>query len=308
MIYDVTNSTKNKDLPGNYGKYEAKSYYLRLYGDFKSQLPQPDFYPSPERSDIFILDFAKGPCGLKAYGAEAFIARLPNKLMGYAAPRVGHAAEAIAMLTEMYDKKSVFFAAASSELTPHQAVVLGYKNCDLRFVKIPAMPCLNSWIRDWSNKFNAIALPFGLANTPEVTAGLVNMCENHSMIYGEPTEFYCAVSTGTMIRALQIGWPNAKAVGVAVARNIKDGEKGEADVVTYHRTFYQSSEFEPKFNTTATYDAKAYKRFIDEAKPGAIFINVGSDKQIENRLTNIKDWKNINASRNWGDQTCFTYA
>ena len=105
MVYEITNSTKNKDFLGNHGKYEAKSYYLRLYGDFKSQLPQPDFYPSPERSDIFILDFAKGPCGLKAYRAEAFIARLPNKLMGYAAPRVGHAAEAIAMLTEMYDKK-----------------------------------------------------------------------------------------------------------------------------------------------------------------------------------------------------------
>ena len=166
------------------------------------------------------------------------------------------------------------------------------------------MPCLNSWIRDWANKFGGIALPFGLANTPEVTAGLVNMCENHSMIHGEPTEFYCAVSTGTMIRALQIGWPNAKAVGVAVARNVKDGEKGEADVVTYHRTFYQSSEFKPKFNTTATYDAKAYKRFIDEAKPGAIFINVGSDEQIESRLNLVSNCRNIVTGKQIGRASC----
>jgi len=190
-MYEITESNKNKDqLFHNIQFGECREYYLNLYGEFKSKLPMPEFYPSPERDDIFILDFAKGPCGLKAYGAEKFIAEMGSNLLGYAAPRVGHAAEAIAMLSEIYNKKTVFFAAASKQVTPHQAVVLAYKNCDLRFVKIPAMPCLNSWIRDWAEKFNAIALPFGLANTPEVTAGLINMCENHRLIYGEPTEFY----------------------------------------------------------------------------------------------------------------------
>ena len=308
-MYEITESNKNKDqLFHNIQFGECREYYLNLYGEFKSKLHMPEFYPSPERDDIFILDFAKGPCGLKAYGAEKFIAEMGSNLLGYAAPRVGHAAEAIAMLSEIYNKKTVFFAAASKQVTPHQAVVLAYKNCDLRFVKIPAMPCLNSWIRDWAEKFNAIALPFGLSNTPEVTAGLINMCENHRLIYGEPTEFYCAVSTGTMIRALQIGWPNANAKGVAVARNIKEGEKGNANVISYHKTFYQKSEYMPEFNTTTTYDAKAYKRFIDEGKPGAIFINVGSDKQIENRLSEISNWKDIDGVREWGDQSAFDYA
>ena len=164
-MYEITNSNKNKDWVFDI-KSLNKEYYLDLYGSFKSKLPMPEFYSSPERDDIFILDFAKGPCGLKAYGAEKFIAQMDSDLLGYAAPRVGHAAEAIAMLSEIYNKKTVFFAAASKQVTPHQAVVLAYKNCDLRFVKIPAMPCLNSWIRDWAEKFNGIALPFGLANTP----------------------------------------------------------------------------------------------------------------------------------------------
>ena len=64
----------------------------------------------------------------------------------------------------------------------------------------------------------------------------------------------------------------------------------------------------PEFNTTTTYDAKAYKRFIDEGKPGAIFINVGSDKQIENRLSEISNWKDIDGVREWGDQSAFDYA
>lgn len=305
--YEITGSSINKDIIDG-SRHKAKEYYLDLFGSFKSKLPDPEFYPSPERDDIFILDFAKGPCGLKAYGAEKFIAEVDTNLMGYAAPRVGHAPEAIAMLAEMYDKKAVFFAAASKQVTEHQAVVLAYKGCDLRFARIPAMPTMNSWIKKWAEQFGGIALPFGLANTPQVTAGLVNMCDQHSMMYGEPVEFYCAVSTGTMIRALQIGWPNSNPVGVAVARNIKDGEKGDADVVSYHRTFYQSSEYMPEFNTTSTYDAKAYKRFVDEAKPGSIFINVGSDQQIEHRLSQVQDWQKIDAVREWGNQDAFSYA
>jgi hypothetical protein len=303
-MYTITQSNVNKD----YVNPHATQYYLDMYGDFDSKLPDPVFYPSPERSDIFILDFAQGPCGLKAYGAEKFIAETPATLFGYASPRVGHAPEAVAMLTEIYNKKAVFFAAASKQVTPHQVVVLGYKGCNLRFARIPAMPTMNAWIRKWADEFGALALPFGLANTPEVTAGLVKMCDNHSKKYGEPTEFYCAVSTGTMIRALQIGWPNSIPKGVAVARNIKDGEKGYADVVSYHKSFYKPSDRMPQFNTTATYDAKAYDRFIKEGVPGSVFINVGSDKQIENRLSNINNWQDINSEREWGDQSAFDHS
>lgn len=305
MKYEITTSKGNKDLPQGMNLAVAKQYYLGLYGSFVSMLPFPEFYECPDKDDVYILDFAQGPCGLKAYGAEKLIATCPDKTLGYASPRVGHAPEAIAMLAEMYNKKAVFFAAASSEITPHQAVVLGYKTSDLRFVRIPAMPCLNSWIRAWAEKFDAIALPFGLANTPMVTAGLVNLCEQHSLVYGEPTEFYCAVSTGTMIRALQIGWPRAKAVGVAVARNMKDGEIGNAEVTSYHKTFYQEADNPPPFDTTMSYDAKAYRTFIEQSKPGAVFINVGSDEQITKRLSRVKNWQKINAEREWGDQNAF---
>jgi len=307
-MYEVTTSKKNKDIPSKNDILEAKEYYLKLYGNFKSVLPYPEFYPSPERDDIFILDFAKGPCGLKAHGAEKLIATLPSNLMGYASPRVGHASEAIAMLAETYGKKAVFFAGASKQVTEQQAVVLGYKNCDLRFVRIPAMPALNSWIRKWALKFDAVALPFGLADTPIVTAGLISMCENHSLMHGEPTEFYCSVSTGTMIRALQIGWPNSKPNGVAVARNIKDGEKGYAKVTSYHKSFYKASDYIPEFHTTETYDAKAYKVFIEHGKPGAVFINVGSDRQITQRLKKVDDWQSIDAVREWNDMEAFSYA
>lgn len=309
-MYKITKSNSNKDIipSGHTGDIlKARKEYLKMYGNFVSKLPDPEFYAAPERDDIFILDFAKGPCGLKAFGAEKYISTMNKDLLGYASPRVGHAAEAIAYLAQVYDKKAVFFAPASQQVTPHQAVVLAY-GADLRFAKIPAMPTLNAWIRKWADRFNGVALPFGLANTPLVTAALVAMCDKHSMSYGQPPEFYCSVSTGTMIRALQIGWPNATAIGMAVARNIGAGEKGFADVRSYHKTFYAEADYMPKFETTATYDAKAYKMFLDEALPGSVFINVGSDKQIESGLKDVKGWRSIDSQREWGDLEAFRYA
>ena len=56
-MYEITNSNKNKDWVFDI-KSLNKEYYLDLYGSFKSKLPMPEFYSSPERDDIFILDFA----------------------------------------------------------------------------------------------------------------------------------------------------------------------------------------------------------------------------------------------------------
>lgn len=304
-MYDITYSKINKDLVFD-SYFKTKSYYLDLYGDFKSKLPEPRVYPCPDRPDIFILDFAKGQYGLKAYGAEKIIANSDNSSrFGYAAPRVGHAPEAIASLCELYNRSAVFFAPSSKQVSQHQAVVLGYKGSELRFAKTPAMPCLNSWIRKWADEFDCVALPFGLSGMKEVTSGLVKIASWYSKKYGNPTEFYCAVSTGTMIRAFQIGWPGTHAVGVAVARNIKEGERGLSKITSYHKSFYKKSDVMPPFETTSTYDAKAYDLFVKEALPGSVFINVGSDKQIENRLNSIDNWKNLDSVRDWGDLSAF---
>lgn len=308
MVYEVTTSNVNKDKLSFVNNLDARRHYLNMWGNFKSKLPAFEVTKCPERKDLKILDFAKGPCGLKAYAAEKFISETPLKHLAYASPRVGHAPEAIAYLCEVYNKKCTFFAAASKEITPHQAVVTAYKGCDLRFVKIPAMPTLNHWIKAWCDKYYRQYLPFGLSGVKLVTAGIVNIAEEYSFMYGQPPEFYCAVSTGTMVRGLQIGWDSSKAFGVAVARNIKDTEKGNAEVITYHKSFYKKADYMPKFDTTATYDAKAYKFFLDNGKPGSVFINVGSDKQIEKRLEHIPDWKLINSERKWKDMGAFSYA
>lgn len=306
MVFTIAKSKQNKDIKKG-SRHAAKEKYLELYDGFESKLPFPHVYPAEERNDIFIIDFPKAGIGLKMLGAEKFIAESEYTTFGYATPRVGHAAEAISALCETYNKRCVFFAPASKEVSAHQAVVLGYKNTELRFVRIPAMPTLNAWIKQWAEKFGNLHLPFGLSGVPEVTASLVAFCDWFTFFHYEPPEFYCAVSTGTMIRALQIGWPNSTPHGVAVARNIKEGEIGDAKVISYHKDFYAASDYMPSFDTTATYDAKAYKHFIDTAKPGSVFINVGADNQIEKRLSLVKNWRKIKSARDWTERECFDY-
>lgn len=298
-MFTVTDDKSNKDIPNGMTRHQAKEYYLNLYGaDFESKLPHPSTLVYPYE-DKFIIRFDLSPAGFKAFAAEKLIANCEKDTLVYVAPRVGHAPQAIAELAKQYGKKCVFFVPASKEVSKHQAILAAY-GADLRFIKTPAMPTINIYAKRWAEKNNAQYLTFGLSGMPQVTAGIVKVA---SML-PEPPEFWCAVSTATMIRGLQIGWPNAIPKGVAVARNIHKGELGDAIVETAHVPFLKPvKDVElPNFPTTATYDAKAFTRFKEDARPGSYFINVGSDQEIEKYYSNV-DVKAIKSQREWGDLT-----
>lgn len=299
--FTITTDKTNKDIPLGMDLLQAKQYYTDMYGEFSPKLPQPE--ECLDRfEDKWILRCDWSPAGFKAFAAEKVISEVQEDTLVYCAPRVGHAPEAICVLAGMYGKKVVFFCPASKEVSNHQAVLSTYPNVELRFIKIAAMPTLNVYAKRWAAANGAKYLPFGLSGVPQVTAGIVNLCNRITNRIGEPSEFYCATSTGTMIRGLQIGWPNATPVSVAVARNIHEGEIGRADVISAEIPFLRPVKPHelPPFPTTATYDAKAWNRFVTEGKPGSIFINVGADKVLEERL-GMADKSKIRSQREWGD-------
>lgn len=292
-MFDVTKDTSNKDL-----KVADRQGFLDMFGSFNSRMPNPKDLIQPfEDKFVFRADLA--PAGLKAFGAEKVISETKEDILVYCAPRVGHAPDAIATLAKMYGKKCVFFCPASKQASRHQAVLKAH-GADLRFIKIAAMPTLNIYAKRWAEKHGAKFLPFGLSGVPDVTAGLVNMASKMP----EPTEAWMAVSTGTMIRALQIAWPNTVCKGVAVARNMHNGEIGNAIVRSATMPFLRGIKEQdlPPFPTTATYDAKAWTDFVKLGKPGSMFINVGSDESIE-RLLTPGLIESINSNRKWHDMT-----
>lgn len=299
-MFKITDDTSNKDLIMNMSRHEGREYYLSLWGAFKSKFKPPVI---EEYKGKYILRADLAPGGLKAFGGERVIAETKNDTLVYCAPRQGHAPDAIAMIAKEYNKKCVFFMPASKTVSDHQGALFAYDHCDMRFFKIAAMPVLNQYAKKWAAENNATYLPFGLTGSPMVTAGLINMCRNISEQLGkDPSEIYCAVSTGTMIRALQIGWPEATPKGVAVARNIHKGERGDAILETATMPFLKRTPVADTMPipTTGAYDAKAWELFEREGKPGSIFINVGADEHINRNLKNV-DVSKINSQRNWHD-------
>jgi hypothetical protein len=298
--YTITEDTSNKDLYVGMDRRDGRDYYLDLWGDYKSRFGSPVI----ERyKDRYILRADLAPGGLKAFGAERVISESKYDTMVYCAPRQGHAPDAIAAISKVYNKKCVFFMPSSKQVSDHQGALFAYNNIEAKFFRIAAMPVLNSYAAKWAKNNNAQYLTFGLTGIPMVTAGLVNMCRNISNeLKQDPSEIYCAVSTGTMVRALQIGWPNAKPRGIAVARNIHKGEIGEADVSTATMPFLTRTPVADTMPipTTGAYDAKAWELFDKEGAPGSIFINVGSDDQINRNLDQV-NVASINSFREWKD-------
>jgi len=300
QMYKITEDSSNKDLYLGMSRSDGRDFYLDMWGEFDSRFgaPQVDKY-----KDQYILRADLAPGGLKAFGGEKVIAEAKSDTFVYVAPRQGHAPDAIAAIAREYGKKCVFFMPASKTVSDHQGALFAYDNVEVRFFKTAAMPMINGYAKKWADERGYTYIPFGFKETPVVTAGLVNMCRNISKQLGhDPTEIYCAVSTGTMIRALQMGWPEADPFGVAVARNIHKGEKGVAILEAATMPFLKRTPVADQMPvpTTGAYDAKAWHLFERQGKPGSIFINVGSDDQI-NRNLNKVDVDSINSQRIWND-------
>lgn len=297
----VTEDTSNKDLLPGETLHQAKARYAKLWGDFEGLVGDP--VVEPHGNDRYILRADLAPAGFKAFGAEKLMAETKEDTVVYVAPRVGHAPDAIAWLARQYGKRAVFFCPAAAEPSVHQRALMAYDNVELRFIRIAAMPVLNKYARDWASQNDAAFLPFGLTGTPIVTAGMANAAQSVTDQLGfEPAAFVCAVSTGTMVRALQIGWPDAEAYGIAVARNVHKGEIGTAVVHAHNMAFLKEvpPAERPPFPSTANYDAKAWDLFETLKIPGSIFINVGSDDHLERNVRRVAGLK-INSQRKWHD-------
>lgn len=298
-LFSITTDKSNKDIPPGMDLYQAKEHYKTLRGNFQSKLTPPVVQKC---GDKWVFRGDASASSLKGYGAEQLIAECEEKVLVYCAPRVGMAMDAIATLAKLYGKRCVFFCPASSEASMHQKALLAY-GADLRFVKIAAMPTLNSYAKKWAEQHGAKYLPFGLAKTPSVTAGIVNLADQISAQIGKaPSEVWMSVSTGTAIRALQIAWPDAAYKGIVVARNMHDGEIGRAALWSATLPFLRDVPLSkrPPFPSTSNYDAKCWQDFDNFGTKGSIFINVGSDDKVLEMYKLVERIKLV-SQRAWHD-------
>lgn len=286
-----TKSSFNQDLNLAYPNRDA---WLELAGDWQDPFPAPIV---KEHNGFNVVREDLMGFGSKCRFGDILVQICPSDTLVYVQPRYGFAGISLAYLAEKYNKKLVLFSPSQKEISDHQAICIE-RGADMKFRRIAAMPNLNKIAADWAKENNGFFIPLGLRHEL-VTAAAVKVAYDMAQVHGEPKEVWHAISTGVLGRALQIAWPNAEFNGVAVARNIKDGERGRATIWSHPKEFSQNvaSEFEPPFPSALNYDAKAWELMLKNGSPGSWFWNVGGNPKPENEDTK----QSINAQREWGE-------
>jgi hypothetical protein len=270
--FSITTSEINKD------NLYSKQEYLDMVGDFVGSFPDPIIETVDDRivvrEDLLSV-------GTKARAGELLVATSESDIIVYVQPRFGFAGISLTELCKKYNKRLVLFMPSSKEVSDHQAFCIE-NGCEYHFHRIAAMPNLNIIAKRWADENNGFFIPLGLRHRL-VTAMIIKTATGIK----EPTSFWTAFSTGVLNRALQIAWPNSKANGVAVSRNIHDGEKGRANIVSHYKDFSQNSLILPPFPSAKNYDAKVW----EYTSPGDLFWNVaGEIKHSLNKQT-IKSYR-----------------
>ena len=251
-----------------------------------------------------VRDDLLGEVGSKCRFADLLMATTMEDTIVYVQPRFGLAGPSIIEAANRYGKKVVLFMPSSKKVSHHQAVCIE-RGADARFVRIAAMPNLNSYAKKWAEDHGASFVPLGLRHEL-VTACAVRVVENIREVHGDPGHVWCAISTGVLGRSLQIGWNNSQHHAVAVSRNLKAGELGHATVDSDPLAFTQNENRNnfPPFPTVGNYDAKVWK-YIPKNKPeeNHWMWNVGREPILEDASI----YEKVDSYRDWGDKKDLLY-
>lgn len=270
---------------------DAKSYYLDLASGWQPYNPDPIVIEHQGirvvRDDLIV--------GTKTRAGDLLASKTNHHTLVYSQPRTGLAGVSLLDVANKRNKKVVLFMPASKQISHHQACCIE-RGAIVYFKRIAAMPNLNLYAKKWAEENDAYFIPLGLKHEL-ATAGIVHAASK----IPEPKEVYVAISTGVLARALQIAWPNAKFTCVAVARNLKAGELGNAKVISESLPFTtpEKKENMPPFPTISTYDGKVWKFIPKNTGKDILFWNVGTEPELKDlsiydRIDSYRDWdKNI---------------
>lgn len=228
------------------------------------------------------------------------------KTVVYVAPRVGWAPMSLAKLCQQTRRRLVLFAPAASEPSQHQLVAQSL-GAELRYFRVAAMPVLQRRAKAWAEAHGYTFFPLGL-DVPAAVAGIAKTARAAADFqtkggYKAVKEVWCVISTGVLSRGLQLAFPAANHFAVAVARNIKEGERGKiVQLFSHTRGFHQRATVLPPFPSVLTYDAKAWEYIVRHASDGALFWNVAAEPPVTAVCTD-RDRRASNVE--WGDESAF---
>ena len=287
MFLNKATDQSNLDLANG----KDLQYYLDLTKDYKHNFD----FTIKDIDGFKVIDDGEFEFGSKAKMADFFISQIKEDALVYVAPRTGYAPFSLCYLAKKYNKKLYLFMPASKEASPHQLTAIEYGGIPI-FVRIPAMPTVNIWAKQFAEKIGARYLPFGLKHELVVAGGVRVFYDNFKDM--DIPEIWTVFSTGVLSRTLQIALPSTAFNAVAVARNIQPGELGRARFYSHTKKFTDDSEIIPPFDCIRTYDAKGWEFIKKFGKQGDWFWNVA-----KNMPTPTIKASDVDSQREWGDKS-----
>jgi len=241
--------------------------------------------------------------GSKGRFGSLLIQRSKADTFVYVAPRAGWAPLSLAYLCKLYKRRLILFAPASKEPSHHQKVAMSL-GAEMRFYRVAAMPNLQAKAEEFAKKHGYTFLPLGLRH-PLVTAAIYATVKKLNL--PAKGEMWCAMSTGVLSRGLQLALPKWSHHGVAVARNIKAGERGHAEIHSHPEPFLHDTNMLPPFPSAKNYDAKVWHFMEGDiggpwgfgCAPNAYMWNVAAEIDIQGKLPKYQ------SDVPWGDERAF---
>lgn len=208
--------------------------------------------------------------GTKRRALDRIVPGLDAAELVYATPAYGFAQIALAGACRAAGKKATIFVA--DRATRHERTrVAADLGAEIVEVKAGRLNVIQSRARKHCEATGAFAVPFGMDDEifveaiAEIAAGLPGPA---------PEEVWCVAGSGVLTRALQRAFPDAEHHAVQIGRS---PDVGAARLWKAPEEFEDDATEPPPFPSCGNYDAKAWRFIRENARPGALFWNLGAD-------------------------------
>ena len=193
----------------------------------------------------------------------------PGREYCYATPAFGCAQIALALSAKERGARATIFCAKRKE--PHARTQRAIE-AGARLIEVPNgyMTVVAARARAYCAQSGAELLPFGL-DCRAMQEGIAELARALKL---KPLEVWSCAGSGTLSRALQSAWPEARFRAVSIGAR---ANTGRAVQLKAPEKFEQSAQEAPPFPSCSNYDAKAWRFILQHARDGALFWNVAAD-------------------------------
>ena len=236
--------------------------------DFKTNLPKPIV---KEHDGIQVVrdDLIEG--GTKRRAFYTYIKSKDYDEFVYASPRQGYAQLSLAYACKDLGRKSTVTVPQGKRYwLTDAAEELG---CNIIEVPMGFLTNIQAKAKKYCLDNGAHLIPFGGDHPIIIEA----MRQTALSLDVNPTEVWTVMSSGALSRGLQSAWPDARVYGVRIGHNTTPREQGRAETFKSKYQFHQECKEDerPPFQSSLTYDSKAWTFIKEHASKNSLFWNVG---------------------------------